>query len=67
MSFLKLFMVLVIKEAILNEAGEFQGKDGKNSDIKVINGKIQSQGTRSFKGKEFQTDLNASDFFGDLD
>jgi hypothetical protein len=53
-----------IKPEILKKAGKFQGKVGKNPDIKVVNEKIVLTGTGSFKGKSFKTDLNASDFLG---
>ncbi|MGB7415978.1 MAG: RHS repeat-associated core domain-containing protein, partial [Thermosynechococcaceae cyanobacterium] len=56
-----------IKPNILKKAGKFQGKVGKNPDIKVVNGKIQLKGssTGPFKGKSYNTDLNASDFFAE--
>jgi hypothetical protein len=52
-----------IKPAILNAAGKFRGRVGKNPDIKVVRGKIHLQGVGPFKGKTFKTDLRASDFF----
>ncbi|MDZ8070038.1 MAG: putative Ig domain-containing protein [Nostoc sp. DedQUE08] len=56
-----------IKPNILSKAGKFQGKVGKNPDIKVVNGKIVLTGTGQFKGKSFKTDILASDFFGKSD
>jgi hypothetical protein len=53
-----------IKPAILKAAGKYQGKVGKNPDIKVVGGNIHLQGTGPFKGKTFKTGLKASDFFG---
>lgn len=52
-----------IKPAILRAAGKFEGKVGKNPDIKVVGGRIQLQGVGPFKGKTFKTELKASDFF----
>jgi hypothetical protein len=52
-----------VKPAILKAAGDFQGKVGKNPDVKVVGDKIHLQGVGPFKGKTLKTDLKASDFF----
>lgn len=52
-----------IKQAILLQVKRFEGRVGGNPDIEVIGGKILLKGTGLFKGKSFDTDLNASDFF----
>ncbi|MDH6311931.1 hypothetical protein M2137_000690 [Parabacteroides sp. PFB2-10] len=53
-----------IKPNILNKAGDFSRMVGKNPDVKIVNGKIKLTGTGSFKGKSFNTGLDAIDFFG---
>ncbi len=56
-----------IKDDILTDAGEFRAKVGNNPDVKVDNGKIRLTGTADqFKGKTFNTDLDAEDYFGDF-
>jgi RHS repeat-associated protein len=55
----------VIKKSILNATGKgsFSKVIGDNPDITVVNGKIVLQGTKpGFKGKTFNTELNANDF-----
>ncbi len=52
-----------IKPSILSRAGSFSKMVGRNPDIKIVGGKIRLTGTGPFKGKSFNTGLNASDFF----
>lgn len=52
-----------IKPEILKNAGRFKHVVGKNPDIKIINGKIKLVGQGPYKGRSFNTNLNASDFF----
>lgn len=51
------------KATILRDAGDYQGRVGKNPDIDVRNGKIILKGTGSNKGKSYQTDLDPSWYF----
>jgi hypothetical protein len=55
-----------IKKSILTRAGKSNFSDivGTNPDTKVIGGKIVLVGAGlEFKGKNYQTDLDAGDFF----
>ena len=54
-----------IKKDILDEVGKatYSKKVGSNPDIEVVNGLIRLNGTGSFKGKSFPTNLKANDFF----
>ena len=53
-----------IKPDILGRAGSFSKVVGRNPDIKIVGGRIRLTGTGPFKGKSFNTGLDASDFFG---
>jgi len=48
----------------LKQSGKFQGKVGRNPDIKVEGGKIVLHGTGPFRGKTHDTGLNPDNFFG---
>jgi len=52
-----------IKPSILNSSGNFSRIVGRNPDIKIVNGRIRLTGNGPFKGKSFNTGLDASDFF----
>ncbi len=53
-----------IKPNILGKSGNFSKVVGRNPDIKIVGGRIRLTGTGPFKGKSFNTGLDASDFFG---
>lgn len=53
-----------IKKEILTDAGDFEGKVGKNPDVKVNNGVIELHGVGDKKGKKFVTDLKTEDYEG---
>jgi hypothetical protein len=53
-----------IKKEILTNAGDFEGKVGKNPDVKVNNGVIELHGVGDKKGKKFVTDLKPEDYEG---
>ena len=50
-----------IKKEILTDAGDFEGKVGKNPDVKINNGVIELHGVGDKKGKKFVTDLKPED------
>ncbi len=54
-----------IKPSILQKAGKYKHRVGKNPDVKIVGDKIQLTGAKSgpFKGKTMKTDLKVSDFF----
>jgi hypothetical protein len=53
-----------IKKEILTDAGDFEGRVGKNPDVKVNNGVIELHGVGDKKGKKFVTDLKPEDYEG---
>ena len=53
----------VIKPQILEKAGDFCKKVGRNPDVKIVSEQIWLTGTGPFKGKTFKTLLDAIDFF----
>ena len=53
-----------IKKEILTDAGDFEGKVGKNPDVKINNGVIELHGVGDKKGKKFVTDLKLEDYEG---
>jgi hypothetical protein len=53
----------IIKPDILSSAGDFSRIVGRNPDINIFNGKIKLIGNGPFKGKSFDTLLDALDFF----
>jgi RHS repeat-associated protein len=53
----------VIKPSILKSAGKFQKVVGNNPDIMLDGGKVFLKGTGPFRGKTFETGLDAINFF----